>query len=157
MNNFEYYSNRFKADALGINTFNKLLYGIFVTFVNRFPNSEVAAEWNSGDPAKMFDAVVYFISQMSSVESLEFETGDLVKIKPTYTKKVGMLAVVKSTAFSSLNVVEIETEDGETIRIAGRDLEKTKLPKAIIDMAMVAVKAKMAEKCPMKEIAPCLS
>ena len=65
--------------------------------------------------------------------------------------------VVKSTIFSGLNVVEIETENGETLQIAGRHLEKTKLPKAIVDMAMVAVKARMAEKCPMKDGAPCLS
>ena len=157
MNNFEYYSNRFKADTLSIDTFEKLLYGVFITFVNRFPANKVASKWNSGDPAEMFDAVVYFANQMSSAESLEFETGDLVKITPTYAKKTGMLAVVKRTVFSNLNVVEIETEDGETLQIAGRYLEKTKLPKAIVDMAMVAVKAKMAEKCPMKEAAPCLS
>ena len=157
MNNFEYYSNRFKADTLSEDTFKKLLYEVFVTFVNRFPANETATKWNSGDPAGMFDAVVRFVNQMSGAESLEFKTGDLVKIMPTYTKKVGMLAVVKSTIFSNLNVVEIETEDGETLQIAGRYLEKTKLPKAIVDMAMVAVKAKMAKKCPMKEVAPCLS
>lgn len=157
MNNFEYYSNRFKADTLSVDTFKKLLYGIFVTFVNRFPANKIASKWNSGDPAEMFDAVVYFVNQMSGAASLEFEIGDLVKIMPTYTKKVGMLAVVKSTIFSNLNVVEIETEDGETLQIAGGYLEKTKLPKAIVDMAMVAVKAKMAKKCPMKEVAPCLS
>ena len=157
MNNIEYYSNRFKADTLSEDTFKKRLYEVFVTFMNRFPASEVTAKWKSRDPAKMFDAVVYFVSQMSSAESLEFEAGDPVKIKPTYTKKIGMLAVVKSTIFPGLNTVEIDTEDGETLQIAGRYLEKTKLPKAIADMAMVAMKAKMAEKCPMKEAAPCLS
>ena len=157
MNNFEYYSNRFKADALCEDTLKKLLYGVFVTFVNRFPANETATKWNSGDPAEMFDAVVRFVNQMSSAASLEFKTGDLVKIMPTYAKKVGKLAVVKSTDFSNLNTVEIETEDGETLQIAGGYLEKTRLPKAIVDMAMVAVKAKMAEKCPMKEPAPCLS
>lgn len=50
-----------------------------------------------------------------------------------------------------------ETEDGETLQIAGRHLEKTKLPKAIVDMAMAAMKAKMAGRCPMKGDAPCLS
>ena len=159
MNNIEYYSYRFKGKPYisSEDTFNKLLYGVFVTFVNRFPANEIAVKWNSGDPTKMFDAVVYFVNQMPSAESLEFKTGDLVKILPTYTKKVGMLAVVKSTVFPGLNEVEIETKDEETLQIAGRYLEKTKLPKEIIDMAMIAVKAKMAEKCPIKEVAPCLS
>ena len=156
MNNFEYYSDRFKADALDEDAFRKLLYGVFVTFVNRFPGNKTATRWNSGDPEEMFGAVVHFVNQMPGAESLEFETGDPVKVRPTYEKS-GMLAVVKSTIFSGLNVVEIETENGETLQIAGRHLEKTKLPKAIVDMAMVAVKAKMAEKCPMKEPAPCLS
>lgn len=157
MNNFEYYSNRFKADTLSIDTFNKLLYEVFITFVNRFPANKIASEWNSANRAEIFDAVVYFVNQMPSAASLEFETGDLVKIMPTYAKKTGMLAVVKSTYFSNLNTVEIETEDGGTLQLSGEYIEKTKLPKAIVDMAMVAAKAKMAEKCPMKEPAPCLS
>lgn len=156
MNNFEYYSNRFKADILSKDTFKKRLYEVFVTFVNRFPGNEIATGWNSGDPAEMFGAVVHFVNQTPGAESLEFETGDLVKVRPTHAKS-GMLAVVKSTIFPGLNVVEIETENGETLQIDGRYLEKTKLPKAIIDMAMIAVKAKMAEKYPMKEVAPCLS
>ena len=157
MNNIEYYSSRSKECTLSDDPLKKLLYGVFVTFVNRFPTDEIATKWNSRNPAKMFDAVISFVNQMPHAESLEFETGDLVKILPIYTKKVGMLAVVKSTVFPGLNAVEIETEDGETIQIAGRYIEKAKLPKAIIDMAMIAVKAKMAEKCPMKEEAPCLS
>ena len=156
MSNLEYYSDRFGADTLSEDAFKKLLYGVFVTFVNRFPGNETATRWNSGDPEEMFGAVVHFVNQMSSAESLEFETGDLVKVRPTYAKS-GMLAVVKSTIFSGLNVVEIETENGETLQLAGRHLEKTKLPKAIVDLAMAAVKAKMAEKCPMKDGAPCLS
>lgn len=143
MNNFEYYSNRFKADTLSEDTFKKRLYEVFVTFVNRFPGNEIATGWNSGDPVEMFGAVVHFVNQMPGAESLEFETGDLVKVRPTHAKS-GMLAVVKSTIFPGLNVVEIETENGETLQIDGRHLEKTKLPKAIVDMAMAAVKAKMA-------------
>ena len=157
MNNFEYYSNRFKTDTLSEDTLKKRLYEIFVTFMNRFPASEVTAKWKSRDSAKMFDAVISFVNQMPYAESLEFETGDLVKIIPTYTKKVGMLAVVKSTVFPGLNTVEIETEDGETLQIDGRYLEKTKLPKAIVILAMVTVKTKMVEKCPIKEATPCLS
>lgn len=157
MNNFEYYSNRFKEDALSIDTFNKLLYEVFITFVNRFPANKIASKWNSANRAEIFDAVVRFVNQMPSAASLEFETGDLVKIMPTYAEKTGMLAVVKSTDFSDLNTVEIETEDGGTLRLSGEYIEKTRLPKAIVDMAMVAVKAKMAEKCPLKEPAPCLS
>lgn len=156
MSNLEYYSDRFKADALGQDAFRKLLYGVFVTFVNRFPADEIAKKWNSGDPAEMFGAVVRFVNQMSGAESLEFETGDLVKVRPAHAKS-GMLAVVKSTIFPGLNVVEIETENGETLQIDGRHLEKTKLPKAIVDLAMAAVKAKMAGRCPMKGDAPCLS
>lgn len=156
MSNLEYYSDRFKEDTLSEDAFRKLLYGVFATFVNRFPGNETATRWNSGDPEEMFGAVVHFVNQMSVVESLEFETGDLVKVRPTYAKS-GMLAVVKSTIFPDLNVVEIETENGKTLQIAGRHLEKTKLPKAIVDMAMAAVKAKMAGRCPMKKDAPCLS
>ena len=156
MSNLEYYSDRFGADALGQDAFRKLLYGVFATFVNRFPAYEIAKKWNSGDPAEMFGAVVCFVNQMSGAESLEFETGDLVKVRPTHAKS-GMLAVVKSTIFSDLNMVGIETENGKTLQIAGRHLEKTKLPKAIVDMAIAAVKAKMAGRCPVKGSAPCLS
>lgn len=156
MSNLEYYSDRFKADALGQDVFRKLLYGVFVTFVNRFPGNAIATRWNSGDPAEMFGAVVRFVNQMSGAESLEFEAGDLVKVRPAHAKS-GMLAVVKSTIFSDLNMVEIETENGDTLQIAGRHLEKAKLPKAIIDMAMAAAKAKMAGRCPVKGSAPCLS
>lgn len=157
MTNFEYFTDRFKGKVTCGDDFRNLFWEVFSTFVKRFPTNDIAALWTSGDPRKMFDALIRFVNQTDRMESLEFEVGDLVRVLPSYAKETGKLGAVTGVNYSGLCVVGIETEDGVALQVDGRYLEKTRLPKAIVDVAMSAVKAKMAEKCPMKDGAPCLA
>ena len=152
-----YYKDRFGDREPTYEGFTDCFWEIFRTYLERYPTHDISVGWASGDPKKMFSVLLRFANNSDRMESLEFSVGDLVRVRESYAKSAGKLAVVTDVRFSGVNDVRIKTEDGATLTLYGRYLEKSTLPEELVNMAMASVKARMTEKCPMKEGAPCLS